>query len=205
MGKLDEIVWGIKVEDLFLGGLEFNGYKTPASQVLLYRIYKECISLSRRECEEEPKFKHVIPYCLLTSETNDIFVMQRTSNQTESRLHNKFSVGVGGHVGPERYMTIRDSIYAGMLRELQEEVTGMENVGHPFDFTPKLVGMVNDEENPVGAVHLGLVYELLVDPERMLSISIKETENMTGKWLPYNEALKIEGYESWSALILGVQ
>ena len=202
MDKLAEIVWGIKVEDLFLGSLEFNGYKTPASQVFLYRIYKESIPMSRRDCEEDPKFKHIIPYCMLTSETNQIFVTRRTTNQTEGRLHGKASIGVGGHIGPERFMTIKDSIYVGMLRELQEELIGMELVGHAFDFMPRLVGVVNDDSNPVGAVHFGLVYEVLIDPERMDSIKIKETDNMVGEWMPRREALKVENYESWSALIL---
>jgi predicted NUDIX family phosphoesterase len=103
-----------------------------------------------------------------------------------------------------RYVTVKDSIHVGMLRELQEELTGMDAIGTSFDFLPKLVGILSDNSNSVGAVHLGLVYELLVDPDRMESINIKETENMTGVWMPYDDALKVENYESWSALVLGL-
>ena len=202
MNKLSEIVWAVEVST-FEGKL-FEGYQVPPDPTVLNKIYNNSVAMSRRDCEENPEFKHIIPYVVLTSETNDIFVTRRTSNQTEGRLHGKASIGVGGHVGPMRYVTVKDSIHVGMLRDLQEELTGMDAIGTSFDFLPKLVGILSDNSNSVGAVHLGLVYELLVDPDRMESINIKETENMTGVWMPYDDALKVENYESWSALVLGL-
>ena len=204
MDKLSEIVLAVKVSELAPDGNMFQGYQTPPDETILKKIYSNSIAISRRDCEDKPKFKHLIPYTMITSEDNQIFVVKRTSKQTEARLHNLHSVGIGGHVGPQRYSTVKDAIHAGMLRELKEEVTGMDYIGESFEFTPRLVGLLNDDSNSVGAVHLGLVYELLVDPDRIHSINVKEVENMTGTWMPYEDALKIEGYESWSALILEV-
>jgi predicted NUDIX family phosphoesterase len=159
--------------------------------------------LSRRDCENDPTHKHLIPYVIITSELNDIFVVRRTEKQSEKRLHNKCSVGIGGHVGPRnRLHNIKEEIYVGMLRELKEELTGMDNVGESFDFTSRLIGFVNDDSNDVGSVHFGLVYELLVDPNRMHSIQVKETENMVGEWMNFHDALKVPNYETWSEMIL---
>jgi len=201
---MDEIVFAVKVSELAPDGNMFQGYQVPADPTILRKIYSNNIAMSRRDCENNPKFKHLIPYTMITSEDNQIFVVKRTANQTETRLHNLYSIGIGGHVGPQRLMTSKDAIHAGMLRELKEEITGVEYVGESLDFTPKLIGLLNDDSNEVGSVHLGLVYELLVDPDRIHSINVKEIENMTGTWMHYDEALQIKDYESWSALILGV-
>lgn len=204
MDKMEEIVWAVKVNELSPDDTLFEGYQVPPDPTILDKIYNNCVAMSRRDCENNPEFKHVIPYVMITSEDNQIFVMRRTTSQTEGRLHGKASIGVGGHVGPGRYVTIKDSIHTGMLRELQEEVTGMDEVGTSFDFLPSLMGFVNDDSNSVGQVHLGMVFELLVDPDRIPTIDVKETENMIGSWFSFKEALEVENYESWSALILGL-
>jgi predicted NUDIX family phosphoesterase len=204
MSKLDEIVWAIRVSELTPDNTFFEGYQRPPDPTILNKIYNNCMPISRRNCENDPKLKHIIPYCTITSKTNHIFVTKRTNNQTEARLHGKASIGIGGHVGPCSNMGIKDSVHVGMLRELQEEVTGMDEVGASFNFMPRLVGLLNYNGDSVGQVHLGLVYELLVDPDRMQSVNVKETENMTGQWMPYKDASNIKNYETWSSLILGL-
>lgn len=201
MNKMEEIVYAIKVSDLFSNNDHFNEYKTPADPVILNRIYTKNVEMPRGECEENPEFKHIIPYCILTSTDNRIFVVRRTTNQTEKRLHDKASIGIGGHVGPTRFATPKNAIYMGMLRELKEEITGMSYLGKELDFTPKLSGFVNASD-PVGLVHFGLVYELVVDPERVKTITVKETENMYGKWMSFKEASLLDNYESWSYYIM---
>ena len=59
MGKMDEIVWAIRTDELFEDRQIFNGYMTPPDQIILGRIYKNCIPLTRGECEENPTFKHI--------------------------------------------------------------------------------------------------------------------------------------------------
>lgn len=202
MSKMDEIVYAIKITDLFSDDKYFNGYKTPADPVILDRIYTKNIEMTRGECEENPEFKHIIPYCILTNTNGQIFVVRRTANQTEERLHDKASVGIGGHVGPAEFRTPKDSIHAGMLRELKEEVTGMDNLEETVGFTPILAGFVNYDYDAVGRVHFGLVYNLLVNLEQTKAISVKETKNMYGDWTPIKEALLLKNYESWSQCII---
>jgi predicted NUDIX family phosphoesterase len=201
MDKMNELVFAIKVEDLSPHEPIFQGFLKSPNQYILDRVYSKSVLMTRRECENNPVFKHIIPYTVITSEDNQIFVTRRTDNQTEKRLHDKASIGIGGHVGLVRYMGTKDSIHMGMIRELREEVTGMEVVGDSFDFTPHLMGFINSSDD-VGLVHFGFVYELLVDPDRINSINVKETENMIGEWMFFEDALKVQNYELWSQYIL---
>jgi predicted NUDIX family phosphoesterase len=72
-------------------------------------------------------------------------------------LHSFCSIGIGGHVKrqdvPLEVKSILEIFDLARVREAQEE----------FDFTwtgkPVLLGVLNDESNSVGKVHLGIVYE----------------------------------------------
>ena len=203
MTKMDEIVFALPVDELFAGATKFNGASFYDNPVILENIYTKSKPVKRGDCENDPTMKHIVPYVVLTSANNKIFVTQRTNNQTEARLHGKASIGVGGHVGPIEGYGIAESIMMGMLRELDEELTGMKLSNFIAGiFKPNLMGYVNDDTNSVGAVHFGLVYNIFVDSILTKGVKIKETENMTGIWMSYKQAKKIENYESWSAYIM---
>jgi predicted NUDIX family phosphoesterase len=206
MGKLDEVVYAIKVSELSSDGPLFNGFQQPPDQTILNKIYSNTLLMTRRECENDPKFKHIIPYTIITSgaDRDLIFVVKRTSNQTEARLHDKASIGIGGHVGPIENLPPKDAIFMGMLRELQEEVHGMKYIADTLGTVPRLVGFVNYDLDSVGQVHFGIVYNAVVSSRYINTIKVKETENMVGKWMSYVEALKVPNYETWSSLILGL-
>lgn len=203
MNKNDEIVFALSVDDLFRGATKFNGASFYSNPVILENIYTKSKPMRRGDCENDPTMKHPVPYVVLTSVHKNIFVTQRTNNQTEARLWGKSSIGVGGHVGPIGSYGIAESIMMGMLRELDEELTGMNMLNFIAGFfKPNLMGYVNDDTNDVGAVHFGLVYNIFVDEILAKGVKIKETDNMTGSWMPYKKAKKIENYESWSAYIM---
>jgi hypothetical protein len=46
-----------------------------------------------------PKFIEIIPYLLIRYD-NKLFMVRRLIGQTEKRLHNKYSIGIGGHINP---------------------------------------------------------------------------------------------------------
>jgi predicted NUDIX family phosphoesterase len=77
-------------------------------------------------------------------------------------LHAQASIGIGGHVNQEDAGEehLGEKTYLqGVAREIEEEVA--------FDgpWTQRIVGLINDDTNPVGQVHLGIVHwvELLAD------------------------------------------
>ncbi|MBU0515732.1 MAG: hypothetical protein KJ621_13265, partial [Proteobacteria bacterium] len=55
--------------------------------------------LPRAEVENDPNFKQIIPYLVL-SFGGLVFRYRRGKRGAERRLHAKFSLGLGGHVNP---------------------------------------------------------------------------------------------------------
>ena len=85
-----------------------------------------------------------------------MFSYARGKGQGESRLHDKWSIGIGGHISSvdnSENEPYRD----GMRRELEEEVM----IDTPY--SERCVGLINDDESEVGKVHLGVVHIFDVD------------------------------------------
>lgn len=104
--------------------------------------------LPRSLMETDPTYKQIIPYIIFTYDDR-YFLMQRTAKATETRLQNKYSLGIGGHIRQE---DMSDSnLFSWAEREFHEEV---EYTGA---MTMKVLGLLNDDSNPVGQVHVGFV------------------------------------------------
>src|SRR5207253_6308548 len=56
--------------------------------------------IDRPTAEQSPQYKQIIPYVVIRH-GDSYFLLQRTSKQTEARLHHKLSIGVGGHINPD--------------------------------------------------------------------------------------------------------
>lgn len=152
----------------------------------------------RGEMESDPSFKQLIPYVLFrwTDAHNDVhlFEYRRGSGQGERRLHAKRSVGVGGHISSidAGVGELHDVYRQGMRRELDEEVV----IESPY--TETVVGMINDDETPVGQVHLGMVH--LCDVERPL-VRPREVDILDARFRPVADILeRLEEFESWSQI-----
>ena len=76
--------------------------------------------LERDFVEGNPEYKQIVSYCLIVHK-DCLFITQRTTKQTEKRLHNKVSLGIGGHISLSDTQT-DNILIGGMLRELHEEV-----------------------------------------------------------------------------------
>ena len=53
----------------------------------------------RAEMETDRSWKQVIPYLVLR-DGEDYFLMRRTKAGGDARLHDRYSIGVGGHLNP---------------------------------------------------------------------------------------------------------
>jgi len=220
MNKMDEVVYAVPKDKLFEDGLfEFQGLLARSDdhflfQAIMENIFKYHIEMTRGECENDPGYKHIIPYVVIKTHRGKYLLTTRTENQTERRLHNKKSIGVGGHIGPvtdkamPKDMSFAEMVDLGMRRELLEELQASQNDDAPavrplLDILkPKHVGIINDDSNSVGSVHLGLVYFATIKQQDMQLIGIKETENMTSSWCDFSEMKAMEGLESWSQIII---
>ncbi len=141
----------------------------------------------RAAMEVDRAWKQVIPYLVLR-DGERYFLMRRTQAGGDARLHDRWSIGVGGHLNPGD-----GDLAGGLRREWREEVVA--------DFEPEfeLIGLLNDDTTDVGSVHLGAVY--LADA-RGRPVEIREEHKLTGRFASLAEvAAVVDQMESWSALV----
>lgn len=149
--------------------------------------------LPRRDAEDDPSFKQLIPYCLFRH-AGEVFHYQRGEGVGEDRLLGKRSVGIGGHISSDDTGGGEHPYQTGMQREIDEEIeirTG---------FQESMVGLINDDQSPVGRVHLGVVHVFdLESPD----VSLRETE-LKGRGFAKPDELLAAGdeFESWSRICL---
>lgn len=144
----------------------------------------------RPQMEEDPLYKQIIPY-LIFQYQDRYFLMQRKSTSSEQRLKNKYSLGIGGHMRQEDMQQAK-TIFDWAYREFQEEI---DYQGH---FTIKTLGMLNDDSNPVGQVHIGLVLLLQGNSD---AIKVR-SELKSGQLLTIQELqTHYDDLESWSQII----
>ncbi len=177
--------------DLF--GLTHNphGFETRNLGFYRDRIAQFARFVDRPPAEEDPSLKQIIPYAMVRCGRR-ILTLTRLAKQTEKRLHNKMSIGVGGHINPDGGM--EGIVERGLKRELEEEL----DIRAGTKIRP--VGYINDDSTPVGSVHFGLVFEVQVATE---DVKVRETELMEGGFRDVAELPSIaERMETWSKLLV---
>ncbi len=149
--------------------------------------------LSRAVAEHDPSFKQIIPYVLIRHQDRHLLT-RRTSRQTESRLHGKYSVGIGGHINDlEQSASHQNLIFAGLERELSEEVNVLG-----ARLSLDLAGIISDDSTDVGKVHLGLVFVLQTDSA---DFAVQEPDLMTAEWANVESLReKLPLMETWSQI-----
>ena len=147
----------------------------------------------RPEMETDPAYKQIIPYVLVTRGA-EAFVMQRLKKGGEQRLHGLLSLGVGGHINPVDEAE-GSALMAGLRREVDEEVA----VERAASLTP--LGVINNDRDEVGRVHLGFLFRL----EAEGAVTVRETEKLSGSFMPIAAlpALR-DKMEGWSQIALEV-
>ena len=147
----------------------------------------------RPDMEADPSFKQLIPYCIFCC-NGQVFSYQRGTDQGETRLHAKRSVGVGGHVSTLDLNGAGSPYLEGMKREIEEEVF-LE-----AKWTEKCVGLINDDESEVGKVHLGIVHVFELDSAK---VTPREKSMINAEFAQPEELLRrLDEFETWSQICL---
>lgn len=165
----------------------WHGLRTDALDGFEALVAREGRFAPRSAMEVDPRFKQVIPYLILR-DGEWFFLMRRTRAGADARLHDRYSIGVGGHLNPGD-----GDLLGGLRREWAEEVRA--------DFEPvfRLIALLNDDTTEVGAVHLGAVYVADADGR---PVAIRETDKLEGGFAPPDEvAAVVEQMETWSRLV----
>jgi len=159
-------------------------------KVVQYGLFRK-----RNELEEDPSFKQIIPYAIISNKES-FCLFKRTSGQTEKRLHNKFSLGIGGHMNPGNSMESNEQYLINELkRELFEEVKLLNGcLIEDIEF----IGFINDDSISVGSVHIGLLYNIHVSNK---DVVINETDKMTAEWIDKSDLAEFyERMETWTKI-----
>jgi predicted NUDIX family phosphoesterase len=175
------------------GGCDFHGVR--AAQRGLLATLRAAVAargryLDRTTAEDDPTHKQLIPY-VVVRDAERVFLMHRTDAGGDPRLHGKASIGVGGHLNPVDEGD--DALMSGLRREWVEE---LETNWQP-EF--ELIGLLNDDSNPVGAVHLGVVFSVQADGR---PVDVREHDKLVGAFAGTDElAASWPRLETWSQLV----
>jgi len=165
-----------------------TGIVEVEEQKIQHLIQKEGLFIPRNQAEQDESFRQIIPYVVMRN-NGQILLLLRTSKQGEKRLHDKYSLGVGGHINNSDAQKPWDAFLKGMKREITEEVDAEI---HSIEY----IGIINDTSTPVSRVHLGLLY--------VAEVSFREIreKDMFMYWWKNLEELQqyAELMEGWSFL-----
>ena len=182
----DELVLVVPREAV-MSATGWLGVRTDGIEAFLAAVGEAGRFAARTEMEEDPSFKQVIPYLVLR-DGQHYFLMRRTRAGGDARLHDRWSIGVGGHLNPGDH-----DLAGGLRREWAEELVA--------DFMPdfRLVGLLNDDTTAVGRVHLGAVY---VADASGRTVAIRETDKLSGAFAAPSEVAAVaDDLETWSRLV----
>ncbi|MHC5537593.1 hypothetical protein ACYOEI_05105 [Singulisphaera rosea] len=203
MGKLDgtERILGSPAEALRQAGW-FSGLllDMPRVETILEHLLTEATFRPRTEqLERDSTWKQLIPYGVLTS-GGRVFAYRRSKMGGEARLHAKASIGIGGHVNqvdseyPDLFQN-RMTLHSGMVREIAEEMALSSSC------ELRLIGLIHDDTDEVGSVHLGVIYEVRVASEEPAGMG---PEIAPIGWVDPRDLVDAKGmnWESWSGLLV---
>ncbi|NQZ51327.1 MAG: NUDIX domain-containing protein [Moritella sp.] len=162
---------------------------------------KDVVIMQRALLETNPKFRQLIPY-VVVKQGDKYLAYERSKSGGESRLHNLFSIGIGGHVDAvdavydeKGVFQLTDTLRTGMYRELHEELGLTES-----DFLGMTtIGYLSKDVTPVDEVHLGIV--LVAEVHADLVVTSKEDALNLAGFLAADELAKLN-LESWSETVV---
>jgi predicted NUDIX family phosphoesterase len=145
----------------------FEGIRTEGLDAAVGRLLDAAnhTFMDRAAAEDDPSFKQLIPYCIFRC-GDRILHYTRGKAGGESRLHAKLSVGVGGHVNPIDTgggRTGPEAYHSAVTREIEEELN------LPQEHEHRIIALLNDDSNPVGRVHLGIVHLVNLESDEVFS------------------------------------
>ena len=155
--------------------------------------------MPRPQAEKDPTHKQLIPYVLIKC-GDKYLTYVRGKRAGETRLVGNRSMGIGGHINPVDNevplfgIDYREIYENAVQREVDEEIN-IES-----GRSDRIVALLNDDTNEVGAVHLGVVHVLTLENENVTRNEqmITQLEFMTLEQL---HAVRDE-METWSQLCL---
>lgn len=155
MDKMDKQILAVpssRVEKITKAALANDGLFLFTNDSEYKDVLKHAVMKRRGDLENDTNYKQIIPYLVLKN-GNTIFYYIRSNTGSESRLLDKLSIGIGGHIEVEDIEKAEEAIDVALQREIQEEIGGtvqIKNI-HPL-------GFIFTEKTEVDTVHIGVLF-----------------------------------------------
>lgn len=203
MNKMDEKILVVDRNSLFeQEQLAFQGVMTD--ERIVQHIMSQCDryqEIRRGDAEENDYWKQPIPYVVI-KRGEEVFLYKRLKAGGEARLHDQLSIGVGGHMnmmpGINEWGNL---LLVNMQKELNEEL----DMSLALAPTLTIRGLINNDSDEVGAVHIGILITLTISEES--DVSVRETDKLEGSWVrvqDLNKSPLFESLEAWSKMAVEV-
>ncbi len=186
--KAAEKVMVLARADLFAGGT-WHGLLTDNLSKYLRIIATKHKFLPRGEVEDNASWQQIIPYMFFENDAR-IFTMVRKADHTDKRLASNYSIGIGGHINRKDIKSA--NILSWAKREFEEEV------GYKGKYKAEFLGLLNDDSNEVGLVHLGLVIRIRGNSDQI----VVRDEHASGNLMELSQLGKhYKEMETWSRIV----
>ncbi len=153
--------------------------------------------------EDDPSRKQIIPYVMFRC-GDEIFSYVRGKQAGEKRLVGNRSVGIGGHINPkdEQLLPLAPAASSDIglyLEAVRREIA--EEVIVDGEIDPKIVALINDDSDPVGRVHFGIVHLCDLDSK---SVRKREQQITESGFISIEDLAgpRRKELETWSALAI---
>jgi predicted NUDIX family phosphoesterase len=181
----------------------FQGISTEVDRYLDPILAKKNNKFHLRiEAEQDESLQQIIPYVLFVHR-GEVFSYVRGKQAGETRLVGNRSVGIGGHVNPEDEVLFDGAMVASdkqtYLRAVQREIDEEIILDGPYE--PKITALINDDSNPVGRVHFGIVHICELDHT---NVNKREKQITKAGFIPVADLAgpRREELETWSQLCI---
>ena len=171
--------------------------------------------MDRSECETDEEVIQILPYVVITErESRKILSYRRGEVGDENRLHNKCSIGFGGHIEDSyssfaSVQTRIEVLALSTLRELNEEL-GLELSQHNLYKLREIIGsgefnVFYSERDAVSRVHLCVLINITVCGDELKKL--EEGVICEPEWLTIDELISKHNrmereLEGWSEIAL---
>ncbi|MHC4171360.1 MAG: hypothetical protein ACYTBX_15115 [Planctomycetota bacterium] len=178
----------------------FHGFTLDTDRYLpkLFAPGVPCF-MPRPQAEADPAYKQLIPYVIMAYDGKYLSYV-RGKRAGETRLVGNRSIGIGGHINPvDDEVPLFDTDFREMYRTAVEREVD-EEVSVEANHTDSIVGLLNDDSNEVGSVHLGIVHLWVLD-----SAQVSKREQMITQmsFMSPAELQQLrDTLETWSQLCL---
>lgn len=188
-----QFIVGIKNESLMATGLK-QGLNVVDINMLSKIVQSSIVIGERAALEKDQTVRQVLPYVILSQFDESAGCMKyvpyrRTKMVGESRLAGNVSVGFGGHIDladvyhENSVVDLIATIGHSLNRELDEEVEFSIDGKEPseedaFELSLLNVGIIIDDSNEVGKVHMGVVINGQLPAGFSATCAEKELESM---------------------------